>query len=286
MTKPSPKPWRQSRAWVVACVAFTVACDTAVPLLENVWAGSTAPDAATSGPPPRWVSVPTPGPTRAAAPADAGNKLEGLGPTPPGTVFKWTDRHGGIHLSTDAPPPDARGVTVALADAPRPGDRQTPAPAQAPAATAPPPTAAPPSNAAGPKPALVALPQVQVRSAAGSYLNLAAMASSQPTLVVFSAAYCGPCRHEAQQLAQMQRAQPTRYRLLTMLLTDEGQQATADWANTYGLQPSTVFALPAKHFPRGGIPFNNIVDRQGRVVAQTRGSPGAQALAAMLDRVP
>ena len=121
--------------------------------------------------------------------------------------------------------------------------------------------------------------------------------SSQITLIILSAGWCGPCQAEARILEDAITQNPD-YVGKVRVVTVYGQNVNrtvatarecAQWRDRYGLTSHMVYdpmGVMQRVFPNQAYPSNLIVDRNGRIQSREYGaSQGLQSLKNELDRL-
>jgi cytochrome c biogenesis protein CcmG/thiol:disulfide interchange protein DsbE len=106
----------------------------------------------------------------------------------------------------------------------------------------------------------------------GSRVDLASL-RGRPAIVNFWASWCGPCRREAPELAQLSRQLGQRATLVGVDWSD-GAGSAKDFVRQYGWR-FPVLRDPdgsvGNRFGINGLPTSFVLDAQGRIVATLRG---------------
>ncbi len=117
-------------------------------------------------------------------------------------------------------------------------------------------------------------PPLQGTALTGAAVDLAAL-QGKPTVVVFWASWCGPCKKEAPAVVKLARSYGDRVHILGVNTgEDQGtaQRAARTWGMTWPVVSDGDGSL-SKRYKVRGVPLVLILDAQGRVRHRNNGMP-------------
>ena len=117
-------------------------------------------------------------------------------------------------------------------------------------------------------------PSLRGTSLSGVPVELAQM-KDKPTVVVFWASWCGPCKKEAPEVVKLAQSYGDRVNILGVNAGEDmatAQRASKAWGMTWPVVSDGDRSL-AKRFKLVGVPLVLIIDRDGLVRHRNNGVP-------------
>jgi len=185
-------------------------------------------------------------------------------------VYQWKDKGGRFHITTEAPPPGAKLVEKF----------ENPRTSEAPVVAA---IAADVQSLRSPRAVGARAPEIDGYNSLGDPISTADL-RGRPLWITFSTKFCRYCAEEAKVMAELAGVVDDAV-FLVVLGVDGDIKTAKKWAERYGLNPADVVAGTPEIFPMGPVPHNVFIDRLGRVTSVRTGALSPKAVRHELQRL-